>query len=57
MCFSSFMRDMKVFMVHHPDQGKWQPHSLGGVHPNSTARTVRRQRPKLRSPRGSASNR
>jgi len=33
-------------MVHHSDQGKWQPPALGGAHPNSTARAVRRQRPK-----------
>jgi hypothetical protein len=43
MCFSSFMRDMKVFMDHYLNLGRWQPQYLRGVKAKSTMRGGMRQ--------------
>jgi hypothetical protein len=43
MCFSSFMRDMKVFTVYYPHQTGWLPLYLRGIRKKCTMRGWMRQ--------------
>lgn len=42
-CFSSFMRDMKVFMDHDLNLGRWQPQYRRGINAKCTMRGGMRQ--------------
>ncbi len=43
MCFSFFIRDMKVLMDHYLNLGRWRPQYLRGVKAKSTMRGGMRQ--------------